>query len=1791
MRKLWTRKDKRRSFGYAHESDAESTHSDSRLEDDNATLANASIVGSTIASIPESGQNTVTTDRTTVAPEAAQSKSLSSLVQPDYDSRTTMHSWLNVLSNPSSANDISESAMRVVRVELKGSHLYLHKANVNARSFRATTERSYSASGSSEPQTPVSAPTETPQDAQSYPQPPPTPNPNDNSRSQTTLPPKSETAISDQPHLQFTSMDTRHPELAYNDETHAFPPHVVNDAEPVAHFMLFETSLQDLSSVNQLIAILPLFPNFADILCYIQLYLSLTIASHHETETRTSHITDRVLKLLANVEENFSGFLLKSDIAPHILKIIESLSEWEPTNNKVSEFKRDMLAKQKLLMDLVEAAPSQKVESSNPFADLNSITFMKDIDLIEFAAVVTSIDLKFFKAWNSNIDKSLLLFSSLNNSHSSDYFYKKNTLMFNNDTHIHYLSRLFINHLFIEGTSPGISTSALSFEKKARLIEKWIDLGCLLDKLGNMSSWLGISSIILSQPILRLTKIWSLVSPDYIKLLKNDWSPVLFELDRRHLANGLVKANTSGQTSNGKEESNPRESYHIMAPRGIGKIYPKERVIPYFGDLVIQNAVPNVTELESIWKRINYSFNRWNEYLTNLNNYNEIIRYNDDVIRRYDSMGFIFSNESLNQVLYLGVNNDERSTPSFDEVSHIPPTTKSYENPSLEKKLWRLIDINCESIGLDKLMKLSLVLEPDLPEAYLESETMASSPLNLKHQNNSSLTVQSTDSATTLHSFDLGNKIPQFNNEYFKLKLSRYDELVQEDDEGRLASEGRTSTDTSNIVVDDSLVFRADDMIPDFESSMVNSSTFNAFDDVVENVDDEDDDAGLGIDVDVILNSEKFRNFSIEDDSEGSKKNRYERRKTHQSGDTEGDSTNAIPVMNFIPKYATIDRLIDILLLDAKYFEESLVIDLTEYRFVFLLNYNSFITTKELLEKLAHRFINSGNAVISVMQRAHALKTGEVLGGEFPNWNLDPTDPSINLAALGEVDYELLLKIQINILKVSIVLINNFYSNFATDLTNKAILIKLLKLFSNEILQWYNSNKIDSKLERSFESLVNYYKKLKKLFVKKTYRPIEISKFDEYLINEFKFGNSLHEVPMNRNLPGHKNVNKIEKFLHKFNKLLTVFYKGIRAEDWVRVFKAIEIEFENNNLMEYNLQRPTTHDDSLQISNIFSYFESLTDPVDKQLVLKKLPLVFRKLFKLYYKFRSYLAIQLTDLNITVEERLDRMKTLLIMVKLTKLKMENNQFVFEGNEGSIPSCIESAITNVIYSPESRLFTNLWIKASMALNGDGYTSNFGDLDSLLPRQLTSSDLIIAHEPLLPCFGWIIENLMAINKCPTYYKNCININKRYLIYKLIKELSVEDFESGDGYTVSYHDTREFEFLLKLDESLVNIQSLKEFTFLEKDRIKIFRTVLESQRSILVSDNKKKHMLEPKKESNPMHNVSGLTKKTSNTSLRRQSLAYKSNSASRFKISGLFSKSRPFSMSASSSSDKVVDYYELPDPKSTVDGKQKPIAVIALKNKKIFPVYLLPLCFKIDSDSSSDEYLFQAPNEVELNKWLIKLNYSNRHWFLSRALNLKGSPSIVFGVPINIVCNREGTYVPNFLTKIFAEVEQEGSKDVGIYRISSSVSELNALRSMIDKTGTVDFSERAYDVHALTSCVKLYFRELPDALISDEVISAVFELKQNGSEPDRDLGQFREVIRLLPPINYNTLKALLRHLNVVCSFSDTNKMTASNLATVIGPALTEASSMDSLINNFGYINLVVEKLITNYEQVFGDD
>lgn len=1773
-----------------------------------------------------------------------------SLVIPSYDSTTAEHAWINAAINHPSPLELPELAFKLLRAELKGSILYIYRppSLLNVRQFRAeATGRNTDSplpsalSQSSSVATVVGNPTHSrlPSAGRSLTVAGSLPSSQADTSSTSIMsfsmssriapsnasqnPSNNQTApsvasantmvpsvLDASPHsnaIKYLDRQVPHPDLHLDSLSNTFMSN--SSPEALVHHFLFSEapssqSQQTSDHVSHLIVVMPMLPNFKEILAVQFAMLEAIFDGKFGKFSSYKTFVDRCLALFDHIVKQFGGFLLKKTEGSLILKTLQLFDQHAPSNSAsaIAFFKSSMLTKQQELLNLVNFDSFTTSQPPDPFYEISSSVFMNDVNLFELASLITELDLKFFKSWNSSNDKSLLLATLIADSSSSDTFFRKNPLVFNNDTQVHYLARLLIFHLFAEDTSNKTG------ERRARILERWIDLGCLLDKSGNMSSWLGIASIILSQPVLRLKSVWSYVSAEYIKLLRNDWSPVLFELDRRFLAttNENLDINKQGSVLHGEETGElltSKESYHIMAPRGLGRIYSKDTVIPYFGDLLINNTSHgDLSNFETVWKKVNYSFDRWNDYLKNLTNISDLINYNQDVLRRYNSMGFIISNESLNQVLYLGVNKDEGALPSAASVpkNGASVMTSSETKDLLQKVLLRLLELNEESTSLSDVMACSLKLEPGLPEKYISvpdananvsdihkiltlnisSASLNSSSSGFSAFGNADLSESDIDSSLRTKNKETSpdEKLPRFNNQNFKIDLARYDDLVR----SSVGTPEYLVEDSHKIVISNELTLRVDDFVPDFETSSLLTSEERLEEDEAINGDDQ----GLGIDVDDILNSDKFKNLLMAEESREEPLSPSKEKRHRSFGLISHSSNNRaslVRVSKYIPRFATLDVLIDLLLIDSSYFDVRYSIDLTEFRFVFLLNYTSFMTTKELLDSLAHRFVNSGNAVISIMKKRFLLKRGEfdpLMFGKFPNWDIDE---NVKLTDLGDVDYELLLKIQINILKVLLVLLNNFYTSFAYDLTNKRSMIKFFKLYTNEILQWYNSNKIDQNSDRYFEELVTCYKKLKKLFVKKTYRPIENLKFEEFLTHEFRFTNSLHDVPMNRNLPSHKNVHKIEKFIHKFNKLLTVFYKGINPEDWFKAFDLLENQLENFSLMNYTITKAAS-EEHVHISNIFTYFDSLRDASDNEFLIAKFPLVFRKLFQLYHKFKCYLYIQLCDPNISVEERLDRMKTLLIMVKISQMKMGDTQFVFEGNSGSIPSCIESAIVHVIYHPASRQLSSLWMKASNALNSsfqDGsHQSSYKDIRSLLPVNLKSSDMLLAHEPLLPCFGWIFELLLEVNKCPNFYRNRINFNKRYLIYKLIKELSVEDADD------THLEAGEFDFLLKLDESLCQSINVNDIMIQDRHKPSLFGPMVKAQLQINEAEAIKK---EGRLARDATEDMTGVRSRRQANSTRRHSLNYKTNATSRFKISGLFNRLN------NAGNERVVDYRELPDVSSVADLKSKPLHTIYLKDYQIFPVYLLTYCLKLTSETGDVVYL-KAPTEDAMRGWSSKLAFANRHWFFSKTLNNKwASPTTTFNIPLETVCSRDREKAPVLLNSIYAAIEKEGLNDVGIYRISTSLSELTALRQEIDRTGTIDFEARHIDVHALTSCVKLFFRELPDPILTDDVIRDLYQLKTDNdlltdamSEEDFFAEPFAAMLKKLPHYNYYTIKALTGHLHRITCHSDKNKMTASNLATVIGPALTEASSAESLVSNFGFINFVMEKLICHWTLIF---
>uniref|UniRef100_H3DQD8 BCR activator of RhoGEF and GTPase n=1 Tax=Tetraodon nigroviridis TaxID=99883 RepID=H3DQD8_TETNG len=180
----------------------------------------------------------------------------------------------------------------------------------------------------------------------------------------------------------------------------------------------------------------------------------------------------------------------------------------------------------------------------------------------------------------------------------------------------------------------------------------------------------------------------------------------------------------------------------------------------------------------------------------------------------------------------------------------------------------------------------------------------------------------------------------------------------------------------------------------------------------------------------------------------------------------------------------------------------------------------------------------------------------------------------------------------------------------------------------------------------------------------------------------------------------------------------------------------------------------------------------------------------------------------------------------------------------------------------------------------------------------------------------------------------------------------------------------------------------------------------------------------------------------------------------------------------------------------------------------------------------------------------------------FLSREFSLKKPPSSrplgVFGVHISTVTKRERSKVPYLVRQCLEEIERRGLEEVGIYRVSGGATDIQALKTAFDtnhRDVSVLMSEM--DVNAIAGTLKLYFRELPEPLFTEELYQnftgGITALSDSVAKESCMLN----LLLSLPEPNLVTFLFLLDHLKRVAEKESINKMSLHNLATVFGPTL----------------------------------
>lgn len=200
------------------------------------------------------------------------------------------------------------------------------------------------------------------------------------------------------------------------------------------------------------------------------------------------------------------------------------------------------------------------------------------------------------------------------------------------------------------------------------------------------------------------------------------------------------------------------------------------------------------------------------------------------------------------------------------------------------------------------------------------------------------------------------------------------------------------------------------------------------------------------------------------------------------------------------------------------------------------------------------------------------------------------------------------------------------------------------------------------------------------------------------------------------------------------------------------------------------------------------------------------------------------------------------------------------------------------------------------------------------------------------------------------------------------------------------------------------------------------------------------------------------------------------------------------------------------------------------------------------------------------------------------------------VFSCDLGEHLMNSGQDIPMVLKCCAEFIEQYGIVD-GVYRLSGITSNIQKLRRAFDEERIPDLTQPdiKQDIHAVTSLLKMYFRELPNPLCTYQLYDNFVEAIQTRTDvDDLRLKMIKQTVRKLPPPHYRTLKYLACHLYRIAKHSANTGMTERNIAIVWAPNLLRSPALESggvaALRGVGVQAVVTEYLIVNSELIFDD-
>ncbi|XP_041863482.1 oligophrenin-1-like isoform X2 [Melanotaenia boesemani] len=231
---------------------------------------------------------------------------------------------------------------------------------------------------------------------------------------------------------------------------------------------------------------------------------------------------------------------------------------------------------------------------------------------------------------------------------------------------------------------------------------------------------------------------------------------------------------------------------------------------------------------------------------------------------------------------------------------------------------------------------------------------------------------------------------------------------------------------------------------------------------------------------------------------------------------------------------------------------------------------------------------------------------------------------------------------------------------------------------------------------------------------------------------------------------------------------------------------------------------------------------------------------------------------------------------------------------------------------------------------------------------------------------------------------------------------------------------------------------------------------------------------------------------------------------------------------------------------------------------------------CFDVETVERNAPVTFQALSEGDRKLWMEAMD----------------GKEPIYHSPIHKQAEMELNETGfKFVRKCINYVEIKGATQEGVYRtVGSNIQVQKLLNAFFDPAnpGDVDLHSSDWDVKTITSALKFYLRSLSEPIMTYNLHGDLM-CAAKAESLDSRLSEIHSIIYQLPEKNREMLELLITHLVNVCSHSDENRMTPSNMAVIFGPTLMRAKEETvAAMLDIKFQNIVVEILIEDYKKIF---